>query len=332
MEGQLYSAWFTTLSEWQEAVYQNALAYCFFGDRTAGDYAKQALVRVSSFPSWQHPWTLKMGWSSYYAVSEAGKYFALAYDMLYDMMSERERSEVRRALIGKVIEPCHQGYVVQNRIASDTSNWVAMLAGGSLIAMAAIFGDAPDMTPLEPYFTGAVLKYTDMVEKSVDPSGAYGEGGYFNVTFFAWNECLPVLADVFGIDLSEKVRGVWNEVLWSGILPLKRQFQTGDSGGYGIPRGQWFVEKLKDPVLGWAFDYLKGPDSFMDVLHDTGLSRRRPPMTSNRCGVSGIPASPCSRADGVRTTSYSSCRPVHFTITSTITRAISFSRTGERFH
>lgn len=285
LEGQLYTAWFTPLAEWQEAVYRNALAYCFFGDRTAGVYAKDVLLKVSGFPSWQHPWTVKMGWYSYYAVSETGKYFALAYDMLYDLMDDRERGEVRRALLEKVVIPCHKGYVEQNRIASNTSNWIAMLVGGSLMCMAAIYDDNPDETPLEPYFTGAVMKYADMIEKSVDPTGAYGEGGYFNVTFRAWNDNLPAIENLFGIDLSKKIRGVWNEVLWSSILPVKRQFQTGDSGGYGIPGGQWFVEKFRDPVLGWAYDHLKGPDSFMDVLYDTDSSQKKSPfdMEPVRC-------------------------------------------------
>lgn len=277
LEGTLYTPWFTQLYNWQDAVYQNALAYCFLGDREAGDYARQVLLTVSGFPSWQHPWIVKMGWHSYFVVSLTGKFFSLAYDMIYDLMNERERAVVRSALMEKVVVPCHRGYVEQNRIASNTSNWIAMIVGGSLTSMASIYDDGPETPRIEPYFTGAVLKLADMIDKSVDPTGSYGEGGYFKVSFREWSDTLPGLENVFNIDLSAGVRDVWSEVLWSAILPEKRQFQTGDSGGFGVTSGPYFVEKFKDPILGWAYNYLKSGDILKDILYDTGSSPRKDP-------------------------------------------------------
>ena len=42
-------------------VYYNTLAYTFFGDSEAGDYARKLLVAVSKFPYWVHPWFIRAG-------------------------------------------------------------------------------------------------------------------------------------------------------------------------------------------------------------------------------------------------------------------------------
>ena len=269
LEGQLYQAWFGHLSKWDTSVYYNALAYAFFDDRAAGEYTKAVMLRTCRFPYWVHPWVFRMGWHSYYAVSETGKWHALGYDMIYDLMTEDERRIVRQGLLKNVIIPNHLGYVEDNRIVSNTSNWIAMLAGGSLIAQAAIWEDGMESEELEPYFTGAMLKFADMIQKSVDPTGAYGEGGYFGVTFGRWNESFPVLENVFNMNFAEQVRGVYDHPIWAGFVKEKKVFQTGDSGGFGLSAGAYFVEKLKDPLLAWAYNYLKSENSFMDVLYET---------------------------------------------------------------
>ena len=281
LEGQLYRFWFDSLSKYDNAVYNNALAYTFFNDREAGDYAKEVMLRTCRFPYWAHPWVFRMGWHSYYAVSESGKWHALAYDMIYDLLTEDERRIIRKGLLKNVIIPNHLGYVEDNRVVSNTSNWIAMLTGGSLISQAAIWDDGADVGTLEPYFTGALLKFADMIQKSIDPSGAYGEGGYFGVTFRRWSESFPVLENVFNMDFSEQVRGVYEHPIWAGFIKDKKVFQTGDSGGFGITSGSYFVEKLDDPLLSWAYNHLKGGNSFWDVLYETEQVRQKSPYDLN---------------------------------------------------
>ena len=46
---------------WRSGVYYNALAYAFTGDREAGIYARDLMLRISKFPYWLHPWMRKRG-------------------------------------------------------------------------------------------------------------------------------------------------------------------------------------------------------------------------------------------------------------------------------
>ena len=74
--------WFDRVRVWRHGVYYNTLAYTFFDDREAGEYARDLLVTISKFPYLVHPWFNKRGRFIYYPLGEAGTEFALGYDCL----------------------------------------------------------------------------------------------------------------------------------------------------------------------------------------------------------------------------------------------------------
>jgi hypothetical protein len=76
---------------WRNALNSNALAYALLGDEEAGKYAKDYLVKFCQFPFWVHPWWEKRGQHIYYPVGETAMEVALAYDSVYDLMSDAER-------------------------------------------------------------------------------------------------------------------------------------------------------------------------------------------------------------------------------------------------
>ena len=288
-----WAAWGSHIYPTGDAVFWNALAYTFHGDREAGEYVRDVLLKLAEFKHWSHPWQQKRGRFSEHRTGSWTHRLAIAYDLVYDLMDENERILIRKAFIEKPIEGCHITYVVNNNVTCNTSNWVPHITGGSLMLQAAMFGDGPDVEYLEPYFTGAALKMYDMIEKTVDPDGAWGEGlGYNNYTFHTLSQSLPSLINVFNIDMTKPLNGSYREYIWAGPVKAKKYFYYGDTGGNlnPIPNWAFLLDRNHDPLLGWYYNFLKygdyesntkasiqsymsqveGKDDFMDVLYDTG--------------------------------------------------------------
>jgi len=269
---------------WRSAVYNNALAYAFHGDREAGEYAKELMVKLSKFPYWLHPWMIKRGRHIYYPVGEMGMDMAVGYDLLYDLMSEDERRTVRGALMKNIVLGCHKGYVEDDLVTNNTSNWVAHITGGSLMCLAAMYGDGPDVAQVEPYLTGAVLKDYQLIQNVIDPEGAYGEGyGYYNFSMLSWSKSLPAVENVFKIDMSGKLNGSYKELIWAGLVKKKQTFYFGDSSGGLRPltNWAWLLPKYRDPLLGWFYNFMKNGETFMDVLYETADVPQDDPFDEN---------------------------------------------------
>ena len=263
--------WFARIGGWRTGVYYNALAYNLLGDKQAGEYGKNLLVKISNFPFWLHPWWKERGQHIYYPIGELGMSLAMGYDLLYVLMDEKERDQVRNALIEQVVKECHKGYVEDDLVSNNTSNWVAHVTGGSMMCQAAMYGD-DDNILYEPFLTGVILKAYDMIQKSIGSDGAYGEGyGYYNFTMSSLSKSLPPMDNVFNIDMSGKIKGSYKELIWAGNVKKKKTYYFGDSGGDLGPltNWAWLLAKHKDPLLGWFYNHLKKDETMMDVLYET---------------------------------------------------------------
>ena len=272
--------WIATLSgwssgrigAWRRAIYSNALAYAFHGDREAGEYAKNLFLKISEFPYWLHPWMIKRGRHIYYPVGEMGMDIAIGYDLVYDLMSESERRTCRAAMMKHIVLGCHKGYVEDDLVTNNTSNWVAHMTGGSLMCQAVMYGDGADVAQMEPYFTGAIFKDYELIQNTLDRDGAYGEGyGYFNFSMYSWSISLPAVENVFKVDMSGKLNGSYKEIIWAGPVKEKQTYYFGDSSGGLRPLTNfaWLIPKYKDPLLGWFYNFMKRDETFMDVLYET---------------------------------------------------------------
>lgn len=239
----------------------NALAYTFCGDTTAGDYAKNVLVRLSGWPTWVSPWLIKRGRFSEHRMGTWSHRVALAYDLTYDLMNQEERSKIRKAIMEKIVKGTYRTYVYDDMVTSNTSNWIAHTVGGALMNMAAIYGDNPNTKDMEPYFTGSVMKlYAFLTHVTCHQGGAYGEGlGYNNYTFSNLSFSVPSLYNVYNIDVTAPLVGTYNEYIWGGLIKERKWFGFGDSDDKIGPATNWafLLSMRKDPRLSWFYNYLK---------------------------------------------------------------------------
>jgi hypothetical protein len=294
--------WLPTWSAWGSRIYHtagalrsNAMAYAFHDDQEAGIYAKDVLLKLAEWPNWTHPWQTKRGRFSEHRTGSWSHRVAEAYDLTYDLMTPEERKKIRKAIMDNIVEGAHRTYVYNDNITSKTSNWLAMIVGGSLMNMAAIYGDGPDTENLEPYFTGAMIKYYTFLNRVTDSKdGAWGEGlGYNSYSFSNIAYSVPSINNVFNINLSSPLIGTYKEYIWGGLVKNRQWFEYGDSGGNINPVNNWafLLDMHQEPRLGWFYNYLKGGEAesntqgsnsdvgkeinnnqhetFQDVLYDT---------------------------------------------------------------
>ena len=279
------SPWIDRVIEFTDAVYENAMAYSLLEDTEAGEYAKNLLVKASKFPFWTHPWWLDRGRHIYLVSVHSGTKFGNGYDLVYDLMDETERRLVRSALMKHQVVAFHKGYVEDDLVTNNTSNWVAYLTAGSLVSQAAVYGDGPDVTSMEPYFTGAILKGYDFTRKAIGRDGSYGEsaGGYYHSALYSWQWCQPVMQRTFHIDLSQAFDGSYRGLIWGGIIKNKQLFYFGDSGGSigSLNISAWLLDRYNDPLLGWLYNFLKVKDTIEDVFYETEDVLQHDPFEEN---------------------------------------------------
>jgi hypothetical protein len=279
----LYS-WFERIRPWRTGARENALAFALLDDQAAGRYAKDLTVRLCRFPFWLHPWFESRGQHIYYPVGELGMDIALAYDLVFDLLSEEERQIVREGLRRNVVTGCHRSYVEDNLVTSNTSNWVAHVTGGSLLSQAAFYGDGQNAFPAEPYFTGVLLKLHELIEKSIGRDGGYGESyGYCNFTMESLSKALPALANVFHIDISGPLPLTYQDTAWATLYGKKFFPYFGDSGGNLGPMTNWawLLARKQDPLLGWMYHFFKKGDTLADVIYETAKAPREDPFGRN---------------------------------------------------
>ncbi|MEX2573356.1 MAG: hypothetical protein WD317_03625 [Balneolaceae bacterium] len=308
-----WGAWGSRIYITGDAIRWNARAYAHLGDREAGEYAKDLLVALAGWPNWTHPWQTKRGRFSEHRTGFWAHCLAEGYDLTYDLMSPDERTAVRKALLKNIIGGAHRTYVHNNEATGQTSNWLGILVGGSLTNMAAIFGDGPETENLEPYFTGAMIKFYEFINRVTDSEdGAWGEGlGYNGYSFANMSYSVPALKNVFNIDVTAPLAGTYNEFIWAGLVKDNRWFEYGDSHPYLVfhtpypdqqtihPHWAFLLEMRKEPRLGWFYNYMKTPkdrsgqvnlaenreaerlETYMDVVYETGRVPREDPFGEN---------------------------------------------------
>ncbi len=206
-----------------------ALRYAFTGDEVAGKKAREALLKVCAFKSWNHPWQEARGNHTYYPVGYALGLVAVSYDHLYPLLSEADRKTVRDALMEKGVKPFYRDMVEMNRMPSSLTNHISVIVANLAVAAAAMYGDDPENPSLEPWLSGILGKMKLFMDRTYYPDGGYGEPiGYENMATRDLVEALYIIERTFGIDYTTttNLKDLWR-------YPLHGAFSDSRMPGYG---------------------------------------------------------------------------------------------------
>ena len=274
--------YFDILNRARSRIAYNAFIAYLTDDAEARAAAKNALLDAARWQRWEPPWFTAHGQHTYYPAGLLAVDVALGYDLLYEHLSEAERSLVRRALIEKQIAPTYKEYFLDNRAMTNTSNWISHTVGGALIAASAIAGDVrPEESngKFELYLNGLLLKMEAHIAASFLPDGSYGEGiSYHEFDAETLAPMTVALRRAFGIDYfkTTRVEDSFAYALYTLTEPTSASLDMGDThppAGHGISA---LVYQSKNPVLRWYYARFERPSLQHFIFYDDSVAPQSP--------------------------------------------------------
>lgn len=269
-----YDEWFQPMLQLGKIIEEGSMYYAFTGDRTAGQQAKKALIKLSSFNKWNAAWMIERKFYGYFQISRALEPVAKGYDMLYDLLTEEERRLVRTAIIEKGLKMFHRDMVEMNRKPSNLTNHIAVQVASQGLAATAIYGDDPDNPHMEPYLSGILTKAKSFIDRTYYEDGSYGEPKrYSAMATRNLVELMAVIERNFGVEWSTttNIESFYKYPLQashpSGLIP-----DFGDTenlfDGFTENHSQWFVHRTGNRYI---YNYVKpfwesGHGGFMGYL------------------------------------------------------------------
>lgn len=261
-----YGGYAQTIKNLTNIARLNGLVYYLSGDKQAGDSAKKTLLKMASWPTYVHPHVLNQGQFTYWPVGLALINLALGFDTVYDHLSPEEREKIAEALYHKGVTEVFKEYVRDNRVSSNTSNWISHVTGGGILSALAISREYAD-NELEPFLTGMILKLGEFIGSTFDCKGSYGEGyGYHNFTMQTLIEIMVSLKRHFGIQFPEKIFSSYLYLLYQINPETLTVYDFGDTTNHlrGMSNFSYLLNLRKSPHLKWLYDLSPG-------YHDTDL-------------------------------------------------------------
>ena len=237
-----------------------ALIYRLDGDRRFADRAWDELAAAAQFKDWNPPHFLD--------TAEMTHAFAIGYDWLYDVWTEDQRAQLRRAILEKGLQPAWKVYAANGWWVRDRFNWNQVCNGGIGLGALAI-GD------VEPALAGRILhaglESIPLAMGEYAPDGAWPEGPdywqyatSYNVVFLAALE--TALGTDFGL---AHLRGFEEAGLFPIYVlgPTGRDFNFADArpGRIRAPELFWLARRFQRPVYS-AFQLERAAPQPLDLL------------------------------------------------------------------
>lgn len=203
-----------------------SLAYRMTGDKKYLDKAEKELVNVCDFPDWnpQH----------YLDVAEMTTAVAIAYDWLYDKLSEESRKSAVHSIKTKALDLAIKEYADggPNSWAKRETNWNVVCNTGMVMGALAIAEHYPELT--EQIIQNAV-RYIPNCLKHFAPDGVCYEGpAYWGYTNIYLSVLLSALNMNFDNDLGiSGLEGISKTALYyvHSTSPSGKIFNFANSGG-----------------------------------------------------------------------------------------------------
>lgn len=279
-------AYFDVLNRARNRIAYNSFEAYLTDSSEARAAAKRALLDVAKWQRWEPPWFRAHGQHTYYPAGLLAADVALGYDLLYDYLTDAERSEIRKALVEKSIIPTFKEYVLDNRLMANTSNWIAHTVGGALLAAACIADDLNEQERdgFDVYVGGLLLKLEDHMAASFLADGSYGEGiSYQEFDLETLGPALKALRSAFRIDY-------WNQTpvleslryaVYTLAQPVSSSLDMGDThppAGHGISA---LVHESRDPLVRWYSAQFDRPSLSRFIFHDDSIQPQEPALPTS---------------------------------------------------
>lgn len=274
--------YFDVLNRARSRIAYNAFLAYLTNDAEARVAAKDALLAVTRWHRWEPPWFTAHGQHTYYPAGLLAVDAALGYDLLYNDLTESERSQIRRALIEKQIEPTYREYFLDNRAMTNTSNWISHTVGGALIAASAIAGDVTteeSKGKFYLYVNGLLMKIEAHMSASYLPDGSYGEGiSYLEFDMETLAPMLNAVETAFGVDYwnTTHIKDSLRYPLYNLTVPPEASPDMGDThppAGHGIAP---LIYRSKDPVMRWYYSRFDRPSLTQFIFFDDSVKPKSP--------------------------------------------------------
>lgn len=272
------SGYNTTISTPGKLARGNGLVYFLTGSAEAGEAVANTLLKMADWPTYVHPHIFRLGQYTYFPVGMAVGDLSLGYDTVYNLLEPGDRKKIAAALFQNGIVNVFDEYVRDNRVSSDTSNWIAHVTGGGIMAAAAI-QDEYTSAELEPYLTGLILKLGELLRYGFDNSGNYGEGySYHGYTLQTLAETMAVLERNFGIRFPGKVLHSFRYIFYQADVDTGKIYDFGDSRNQlgTMTNFVYLLNKTRDPVLKWFYDKNPGYEDMDLFYYDKRIAAKGP--------------------------------------------------------
>lgn len=273
-----YNGYVNAISIPSSYIRTNGVVYGVSGDTEAGDAARRALLKMAEWKSYVHPHILNQGQYTYWPVGQKLTDMAVGYDMVADRFTLEERKKVAQALYSKGVTEVFKEYVRDNRVSSNTSNWIGDVTGGGILCTLAVMNELPE-EELEPYLTGMILKMNDLILGCFDEDGGFGEGfSYLSHAMHSMNVALPALERTFRIHFPEKLYRCLEFVLYLWDSETKAIYDFGDtSTGVGsLSSFAYIISKSRNPLYKWLYDLSPGSSDVDFFLMDDSVESKGP--------------------------------------------------------
>jgi len=200
-----------------------AFAYRMTGKQEYADAAIKEMLAVCRFKDWNP--------SHYLDVGEMAIAVGIGYDWLYDVISAKDRDEIRAAVVKHAMETGLPIYERNGWWAKGNNNWNEVCNAGLTIGALAIADEEPQLA--EKVVGGAMASLPSGLS-AYKPDGAYPEGpGYWAYGASFTGLMLKVLKDVFNDDfglLKSPGLNITGDYFMGIIGPNYSSFNYADGG------------------------------------------------------------------------------------------------------
>ena len=243
-----------------ERVTTLALVYLLSDEPQYLDRVWQEVATVAQFPDWNP--------AHFLDTAEMTYGLAIAYDWLYDVWDESQKTLLREAILTKGLQPALQGYSQKLRWTEVENNWNQVCNSGIGMGAIAILSDEPQIASKA---LSLALQKLPLAMQHYAPDGAWSEGIHYWHYGTLYNTLmLATLSTALGKDFNLSQMSGFVD---TGLFPIYLTNQSGLPFNFAdsierlidAPEMFWLARRFERPVFA---DYARkyAEPSVMDLI------------------------------------------------------------------